>query len=98
MKVLFSPQVNETDSLVYEFIGDKIIATYNGEIDEFDFTGLPDGEAITNYGEVSIVSTLPICPIIHAAKISGVLHITLLNFISEGAPREDLFPEWIEVE
>jgi hypothetical protein len=43
MQVLYSPQFNDVDSISYEFVGEKIICTLNGEVDEFDFTACPKG-------------------------------------------------------
>jgi hypothetical protein len=97
MQVLYSPQCNEKDTLEYQFIGDKIIVTYNGEVDEFDFTDMPDGIA-RNYGrEPEIISTLPISPVIEVSKLNGVLYAQLLKFIGKNASQEDKFPEWQEV-
>lgn len=98
MKVLYSPQINEDDTLEYVFDGDKITVTYNGEVDVFDFTGMPDGKA-NSYDRKSqtIISTLPFCPVIDATKENGVLSVQLVKFIPMDAPQEDLFPDWIEV-
>lgn len=89
--ILYSPQFNEQDELTYQFEGDKIIATLNGETDEFDFTGMPDGFA------GNIITKLPICPIISAKKEDGVLFVELLKFIKMDATEEERFPKWIEV-
>ena len=91
MRMLFSPQVNNKDTLTYEFIVDKIIVTLNGEVDEFDFTDMPDGRAD------NIESHLTINPVQQAYKINGVLHVILLNFIDGNATEEERFPDWIEV-
>lgn len=98
MRVLYSPQVNLRDTLEYVFEGDKITVTYNGEIDVFDFTGMPDGVANSHdrYNR-TIISTLPVCPVIEAEKRNGVLSVQLMKFIPEDAPYEDRFPDWIEV-
>jgi hypothetical protein len=98
VKVLFSPQVNEKDTLTYEFDGDKIIATFNGEVDEFDFTGMTsDGVALSYGKDPSIVSDLPIQPVIDAVRVNGELKVTLLSLIKVNATEEEKFPEWIEV-
>jgi hypothetical protein len=97
MKVLYSPQLNEADTLTYEFMDEKIIANLNGEIDTFDFTDFPDGEVSVGGREESVTTTLPICPLIRATKENGVLSVTLLNFISKDASYEERFPDWIEV-
>ncbi|QJT70398.1 hypothetical protein [Microcystis phage MaeS] len=97
MKVLYSPQLNENDVLEYEFIGDKIIASYNGEVDEFDFTDMPDGFANGGGRNPNIISTLPFCPIIEARKTDGVLYVTMIKFISSNASEKEKFPDWIDV-
>lgn len=99
MRVLYSPQVNEQDTLNYEFVGDKITVTYNGEVDIFDFTGMPNGCSISSYdrNDVGIKSDLPIDPIIKAEKVNGVLQVELINFIGLDATEEERFPDWIEV-
>jgi hypothetical protein len=98
MRVLYSPQVNEKDTLEYLFEGDKITATYNGEVDIFDFTGMPDGRANSHDRyNTTIISTLPFCPVIEAEKKDGILSVKLIKFIKEDASHEDRFPDWIEV-
>ncbi|MBT2656610.1 hypothetical protein J7E81_15430 [Bacillus sp. ISL-18] len=97
MRVFLSPQFNKTDKLAYEFIGDKIIVTLNGETDEFDFTNLPNGNIGGGHREDAIITTLPICPIQEAFKKDGIMNVTLLNFIGENPTKEECFPEWIEV-
>lgn len=97
MFVLYSPQVNETDTLEYTFDGEKIIANYNNQVDEFDFTDTVDGQAMSYGREPSIVSELPIQPVIDAVRTNGVLKVTLLKFITSDSTEEDKFPDWIEV-
>lgn len=97
MFVLYSPQINETDTLEYTFVSDKIIVTYNGQVDEFDFTGMPDGIARSYTKDPEIISTLPIKPVIEVVKENGILKATLLNYISIDATEEEQFPDWVEV-
>jgi hypothetical protein len=98
MKILYSPQVNTKDTLEYLFESDKITVTYNGEVDVFDFTDMPDGR-VNSYDRRNelIVTTLPTCPIYEAVKQDGVLSVVLLKFIGEEATEEERFPTWIEV-
>lgn len=91
IKVLYSPQLNDNDTLTYDFQGEKIIATLNGQIDEFDFTGMPNGKA------ENITSELPINPVIEAERVDGILKLTLLNLIRMDATEEEKFPTWQEV-
>lgn len=98
MQILYSPSFNDFgDILDYQFNGDKITVTYNGETDEFDFTDMPDGHAFSYGREPSIVSSLPIQPVIEAMKQDGVLKVKLIKFIDGDAMDEDKFPDWIEV-
>lgn len=98
MKILYSPQINEIDVLEYEFVGDKITVTYNGEIDEYDFTDMPDGSVARSYGrEPEIISNLPINPVIEAKRMNGILHVILIKFIPFNATEDKKFPDWIEV-
>lgn len=98
MQVFYSPILNDSgDILQYIFDGDKITVTYNEQIDEFDFTGMPDGKAISYGKEPSLVSSLPIQPVIEAVRQGGVLKVKLVKFIGEDATEEEKFPDWIEV-
>lgn len=99
MLVLYSPQLNEEDTLEYQFIGDKIIVTYNGQIDEFDFTDMPEGCRVNSYDRrnQTIISELSIEPIIEAERTNGVLKVTLRRFIGVDATEDELNPNWIEV-
>jgi hypothetical protein len=109
MRYLFSPQRSE-NRITYAFNGDIITATYEvldlvtvidaegnqtqerqvveTHTDTFDFSALPDGES----GE--IVTTLPVNPIVRAARVAGVLELELLNFVGPNATESERFPEW----
>ena len=94
MRILMSPQVMlEDQRFDFVFSGESISATFDGETDTFDFSGLPDGEVDFS----KIETTLPINPILIARRVDGVLSVELLNFISEDASDAERFPEWIEV-
>ena len=94
MRILMSPQVMlEDQRFDFVFSGESITATFDGETDTFDFSGLPDGEVDFS----KIETTLPINPILIARRVDGVLSVELLNFISEDASDAERFPEWIEV-
>ena len=89
-----SPQVMFEDKRFdFVFSGESITATFDGETDTFDFSGLPDGEVDFS----TVVTTLSYNPIIIARRVDGVLSVELLNFISEDASDDERFPEWIEV-
>ena len=94
MRILMSPQVMlEDKKFDFAFSGDTITATFDGETDTYDFSGLPDGEVDFSM----IETTLSHNPIIIARRVDGVLSVELLNFISEDASEFDKFPEWVEV-
>lgn len=100
MKVLYSPIFDNSGlhDLSYEFIGDKIIVTYNGDVDEFDFTNMPEGCFLTSYDrrEKDIQSTLPIDPVLDVAKENGLLKVRLLKFYSDESELDSI-KDWIEV-
>ena len=93
MRVLFSPQMNEKEKIEYQFDGEKITVTLNGETDAFDFTGMPDGRA----DSLNFTTTLPYCPVVEAVRENGVLSVKLLFFVTRNSPQEELFPEWVTV-
>ena len=94
MRILMSPQVTfEDKGFDFVFSGESITATFDGETDAFDFSGLPDGEVDFS----KIETTLAYNPIIMARRFDGTLWVELLNFISEDASEFERFPEWIEV-
>ena len=90
MIIKYSPQVND-NKINYVFETEKIIAELNGVTDIFDFINLPDGELL------EIETTLEIQPIIDGYKKDGILHLTLLNFISNRATDEEKYPSEFEV-
>ena len=93
MRILFSPQVPavEGQRIRYTFGNDVITAEIDGQTDVFDFSEMPNGEA------VSIETTLPVNPIISARKTNGVLEVVLLNFIGPDATEDERYPDWQEV-
>ena len=91
MKIIYSPQVNNK-KIAYQFIGEKVVVEFDGIVEDFDFTDMPDGMA-----EKITPETLPFNPIVEADKIDGVLYLRLINFIDEEATEEERFPEWMEV-
>ncbi|MFY9393235.1 MAG: hypothetical protein WAP36_00885 [Halanaerobiales bacterium] len=93
IKVYFSPQ-RADNQIEYSFCGEMVTARIGDAEDTFDFTDLPDGEL---HMEEPIETTLPVCPIISAKRIDGILHLELLNWIGKDAPYESRFPEWVEL-
>ena len=94
MKVLFTPQLNEEFKYIYTFDGDIVTVTHSvtGVVEQFDFSGLPDGEMPR-----SIDDTIEDSVIKKAEKINGVLYLTLLYNVGKDATREELFPEWRDI-
>ncbi len=88
--VKYSPQRSDR-TLSYDFNGDTITATLGGEIDTFDFSEMPDGEA------AQIESTLNPCPVLEARRVNGHLEVTLLRFHGPKASSEERFPQPEEV-
>jgi hypothetical protein len=97
MQVLYLPCFNDVDELSYEFSGDIITATLNGEVDVFDFTDMPDGFASAAIKRGEIQTTLPVAVVTEAEKQGGVLQVKLVRFIGRDATYEERFPDWIEV-
>ena len=94
MKILYSPQVNENNTIKYTFNNDKITVILNGRTDTFDFTGMPNVELNP---QDDIETELDINPFVRVWRENGVLHLELLNFIQPNASYEERFPEWFEV-
>ena len=93
MKILYSPQINDEHQISYEFNGDIITATVNGETDTFDFSSMPN-DSIAQ----SIKSKLPVQIICEAKKDeNGELWVTLFNPINKYSSHTDRWPEWIDV-
>lgn len=86
MIIHYSPQRSDR-KLGYEFAGETIIATLDGQVDTFDFSDMPNGEA------EEITSTLPICPIVSAKRVDGELEVTLLRFHGANASYDERFPQ-----
>ena len=93
IKVYCSPQVSERQ-IEYSFYGEAVTAKIGDTEDIFDFSTLPDGEL--DRGR-EIESTLPVCPIISAKRVDGILHLELLNWLGPDAPYESRFPDWVEL-
>jgi len=88
MLILWSPQRSDR-SLSYEFDGETITATLDGQADVFDFSSLPDGELDVS----ALETTLDICPVLAARRVNGQLEVTLLRFHGPDAPESARFPE-----
>ena len=95
IKVYFSPQ-RADNQIEYSFCGEVAIARIGEVENTFDFTDLPDGE-LNKEDDESIETTLPVCPVISAKRVDGILHLELLNWIGKDAPYESRFPEWCEL-
>lgn len=95
IKVYFSPQ-RADNQIEYSFCGETVTARIGEAENTFDFSALPDGE-LNKEDDESIETTLPVCPVISAKRINGILHLELLNWLGPDAPYESRFPEWVEL-
>lgn len=94
MEILYSPQVN-CKKIEYRFEPDKIIATFEGATDSFDFSNFDDG--LIEDPSSDIVTILDVNPIVSVKRTEGLLQVVLLNHIDEDATMEECFPVWVEV-
>ena len=88
MRVRWSPQRSDRQ-LSYQFDGETITATLDGQSDTFDFSDLPDGELDVS----ALETTLDICPVLAARRVDGQLEVTLLRFHGPDAPDSERFPK-----
>jgi hypothetical protein len=95
IKVFFSPQ-RADNQIEYSFCGEMVTARIDEIEDTFDFSNLPDGE-LDRHEDTQIKTILPVCPVISAKRINGILHLELLNWLGPDAPYESRFPEWVEL-
>ena len=95
IKVYFSPQ-RADNQIEYSFCGEMVTARIDEIEDTFDFSNLPDGE-LDRREDTQIKTILPVCPIISAKRMDGLLYLELLNWIGKDAPYESRFPEWVEL-
>ena len=93
IKIYFVLQRSD-NQIEYSFCGETVTARIGNVEDVFDFSTLPDGEL---HMEEPIETTLPVCPIISANRVDGILHLELLNWLGPNAPYESRFPEWVEL-
>ena len=97
--VRFSPQRNDNE-LKYTFDGEAITATLNRESDSFDFSGLREGDEVAQNpktGQLEIETSLPVLPILDARRENGQLIVTVLKYHGKDAPKEERFPQPLEV-
>lgn len=91
MKILFIP-VRRDKNITYEYLGEKIRATFEGQTDEFDFSTFAEDGILQD-----IETTLPFNPIFEAKRENGILYLKLIYYHGANATQEELFPDWIEV-
>jgi|GEM_PF-2989669 len=86
MRIISSPHRSDVP-LSYEFSGDVITATLDGQADVFDFSSLPAGR------EAIIESTLDPCPVLAAERTAaGELIVTLLKHHGPNPTHDEAFP------
>ena len=76
MQIRYIPQRND-NTLEYQFDGEVITVTYNGETDTFDFSILEEGDKADAQ---NIETTLPVNPIISARRENGEVKVELLKY------------------
>ena len=100
MRILFSPQVRDSNKIWYEIEHQKITITINDVSDTFDFTDMPNGklQLWDDEGNNMIETTLDEVPILGAKKEDGVLTVEILFSIDINERDERLlFPEPMSV-
>lgn len=94
------PQVNDENTIYYEFVDETVKIKIDAIEEMFDFSGVPDGELeiYDDFGELKIETDLNPFPIISAEKKENILYLELLNWIDENASESERFPDWIDSE
>ena len=101
MRILFSPQVRDDNTIWYEIENQKITAKINDITDTFDFTDMPNGklQLWDDEGSELIETVLDEVPILGAEKKDGVLTVEILFSINSSEKDERLlFPEPMTLE
>ena len=91
MRVKLTPQYNPGKAIAYTFGVDSFVAEMDGVTDTFDFS------KISEVDPRQIKTSLPINPVVHVERVSGVLQLTLINYINEEATETERFPQFMEV-
>ena len=91
MKVKFTPQYNPNQVIKYTFGADSFVAEIGGITDTFDFS------KVNELNPRQIKTSLPVNPVVHVERVSGDLHLVLINYISDDATEMEKFPEYMEV-
>lgn len=82
--------MNSDYKITYEFEEELIRAYVDGEVDEFDFSLMPEGELD------KVETVLKFNPIVSAKREDGELRIELLYFHDWNATEEERFPVWTD--
>ena len=98
MKIKFIPQRRDVE-FTYSVEGDILTIEINGEVDVFDFTGVPDG-ILDMSGMDEPITSLAYNPVTSAKKEEGVLYLDILRPHGTYATYEEKFPstEYVEAE
>ena len=91
MLVQLTPQYNPAHSIKYTFGQDSFVAEMDGVTDTFDFS------KVSELNPRQIKTILPVNPVVHVERVSGVLQLTLINYINEEATETERFPQFMEV-
>ena len=91
MRVKLTPQYNPGKAIAYTFGVDSFVVEMDGVTDTFDFS------KVSEVDPRQIKTSLPINPVVHVERLSGVLQLTLINYINEEAMETERFPQFMEV-
>ena len=91
MRVKLTPQYNPGKAIAYTFGVDSFVAEMDGVTDTFDFS------KVSEVDPRQIRTSLPINPVVHVERLSGVLQLTLINYINEEATETERCPQFMEV-
>lgn len=79
MRVRWTPQYNPHGELLYDFAGEAITATVDGEADTFDLSPVPEAGGLGR-----VMTSLPFNPLLSATRLEGVLEVTLVRWYGDG--------------
>ena len=91
MLIKLTPQYNPEHEIKYTFGQDSFVVEMDGVTDTFDFS------KVSEVDPRQIKTSLPINPVVHVERLSGVLQLTLINYINEEATETERFPQFMEV-
>lgn len=82
MRAILTPQRSDR-RVAYSAADNVLTVTMGAQSDVFDFSDMPDGRA------THFETTLPVCPVVSAERVDGVLTVKLLHWYGAGADDEE---------